>query len=434
MKSILDFFSSVKLTLILLLGLSLLATGGTLWPVEQGTIQRFELYYQSLWFRLLLGCLALNLAACSWRTCVRLAGEKKRLLAQLDSSATASSRTEPVLRHDDVDSLSERLRQQGYRVTRSADRALACRGFVGRWSLPILHLSILAVMIGALAAQLGFVGTMNLYVTHQSDEYFDWDIEGDRPLGFTFRLDHFEPQYYPIDLRFATYDKQTREQLQEFTAQEGETVALSPDLSVQVLNFFPDEQHLVLGILREGALVGEYHSLSGQRSYPNSIDLGVEIKPTAFRDPILKQLHSEASILENDEVVRQGVIKVNQPLVHRGVAIYQTAYSRDASGFWICGFQLSKDPGEPLVWLGCIILTLSLILVFTVRFRAVGIMPTADGCRLIPLAGFRGDVGQEKLKALMAIIGHNDTMTDGLSVKRRFKAVDNVEVIKSITP
>jgi cytochrome c biogenesis protein len=263
-------------------------------------------------------------------------------------------------------------------------------------------------MVGALAAQLGFVGTMNLYVTHQSDKYFDWDIEAESPLGFTFRLDHFEPQYYPIDLRFATYNKETREQLQEFTTREGETVALSPDLSVQVLRFFPEEQHLVLGIVRDGALIGEYHSLSGERTYPNSIDPGVEIKPTAFRDPLLKQLHAEVTILENDEIVRQGIIEVNTPLVHRGVAIYQTAYSRDESGFWTCGFQLSKDPGEPLVWLGCIVLTLALLLVFFLRFYAVGIVPTTNGSRLISLAGFRGDVGKERLAALVAILKRVD--------------------------
>ena len=195
--------------------------------------------------------------------------------------------------------------------------------------------------------------------------------------------------------------------MQEFTTREGETVDLSPELSARILRFFPEEQHLVLGLMREGALIGEYHSLSGERSYPNNIDPGVEIKPTAFRDPLLKQLHSEASILENGEVVRQGVLEVNHPLVHRGVAIYQTAYNRDESGFWTCGFQLSKDPGEPLVWLGSITLTLALILVFTVRFRAVGIVPTVDGCRFIPLAGFRGDVGREKLEALVAALRHN---------------------------
>ena len=400
MKPVLDFLSSVKLTLALLLGLALVAIGGTIWPLEQGTIQRFELYYQSLWFRLLLGLLALNLSVCTWRTWSRVAGEKKRLLALLEGLKPSAHQASHDLLQDDVDKLAGRLQKQGYRINRSGERVLARRGQIGRWALPVLHLSILAIMLGAWAAQLGFVGTLNIYVSHQSDNYFDWDVETDRPLGFTFRLDHFEPQYYPIDLRFATYDKQSREQLQEFTTREGETVTLSPDLSVQVLRFFPEEQHLVLGIILDGALIGEYHSLSGERTYPNSIDPGVVIKLTAFRDPLLKQLHSEVSILENGEVVRQGVIEVNQPLIHRGVAIYQTAYNRDESGFWSCGFQMSKDPGEPLVWLGCIVLVLALFLVFTVRLRAVGIVPTVNGYRLVALAGFRDEVGKQRLKIL----------------------------------
>ena len=401
MKSIFDFFSSVKLTLGLLLGLAVIAVGGTIWPVEQGTIQRFELYYQSLWFRTLLGLLALNLIACTWRTFVRVAGEKKHLLAVLASPPDAG----PDLPCHDIDKLSERLQTLGYRVTRSGDKVLGRRGLVGRWSLPILHLSILVVMLGALAAQFGFVGTMNMYVTHQSDKYFDWDLQAEHPLEFTLRLDHFEPQYYPIDLRFAVYDKKTRDLLQEFTTREGEVVALSPELSVEVLRFFPEEQHLVLGVIIEGALVGEYHALSGERTYPNSIDPGVEIKPTAFRDPLLKQLHSEVSILEDGDVVRQGVIEVNTPLVHRGVAIYQTTYSRDESGFWACGFQLSKDPGEPLVWLGSVVLVLALVLVFTVRLRVVGIVPTDNGLRLISLSGFCGEAGREKLKSLAVELG-----------------------------
>lgn len=399
MKSILDFFCSVKLTLALLLGLALLAVGGTIWPVEQGTVQRFELYYQSLWFRCLLGLLVLNLAACTWRTLRRVAGEKQRLLTIL---ATPDSALRPGF---DVPGLSLepltlQLQRQGYRISPSDDRALARSGLWGRWALPVLHLAILAVMLGAWAAELGFVGTMNLYVGHASDQYYDWDREADSALGFTFRLDHFEPQYYPIDLRFATYDGATRRLLQEYTTREGETVALSADLSVQVLRFYPEEQHLVLGIVRDGRLLGEYHGLSGERSYPNSIDPGVVIKPTAFRDPVLKQLHSEVSILENDRVVRKGVIEVNSPLVHRGVAIYQTAYSRDASGFWACGFQLSQDPGEPVVWVGSVVLTLALVLVFLVRFRALGVVPTTGGYRLVPLAGFRGEAGQARLAAL----------------------------------
>ena len=405
MKPILAFFSSLKLTLALLLGLSVMAIFGTIWPVEQGTILRFDLYFQSLWFRLLLGLLALNLSACTWQTLTRVAGEKRRLLEQLRQSGGAGHKTGHELPCKDMDVVCSRLQEHGYRVNHADGRLLARRGLIGRWALPVLHLSILLVMVGALASQLGFVGTMRLYVNHQSDEYFDWDSAADVPLGFTLRLDHFEPRYYPIDLRFATYNKDTRKQLQEFTTREGETVEISPGLSVRVLRFFPDEQHLVLAVMREGALIGEYHSLSGERTYPNSIDLGLEIKPTAFLDPVLKQLHCEVSILENDEVVRQGIIEVNTPLVHRGVAIYQTAYNRDESGFWVCGFQLSKDPGEPLVWLGSIVLPLAILLVFFVRFSAVGVVPDEELLRLRPLAGFRGEAGRQKLQALAAGLG-----------------------------
>jgi cytochrome c biogenesis protein len=84
------------------------------------------------------------------------------------------------------------------------------------------------------------------------------------------------------------------------------------------------------------------------------------------------------------------------------VAIYQTAYSRDESGFWTCGFQLSKDPGEPRVWLGSIVLTLAILLVFFVRFFAVGVVPMENGFRLVALTGFRGEAGAEKLRVLAA--------------------------------
>jgi cytochrome c biogenesis protein len=162
MKPILDFFSSVKLTLALLLGLSAVAVFGTIWPVEQGTILRFELYFQSLWFRLLLGLLALNLSACTWKTFVGVLGEKKRLLGQLKNADPAMQKTGHDLACQDIDELSSRLQEQGYSVTLTGDRLLARRGVIGRWALPALHLSILVIMVGALAAQLGFVGTRSV--------------------------------------------------------------------------------------------------------------------------------------------------------------------------------------------------------------------------------------------------------------------------------
>ena len=47
--------------------------------------------------------------------------------------------------------------------------------------------------------------------------------------------------------------------------------------------------------LLRGSYLGEYHAMGGRHAIPNKIDLGLELHPVAFRDPIIKQLHSEVS-------------------------------------------------------------------------------------------------------------------------------------------
>lgn len=409
MSRLLDLFGSVKLTLAVLLGLAAVSVFGTVEPAAPG---RFEIFYQTLWFRLLLGLLALNLAVCTWRTLQRTRTGRQRLEEALSRLNPASDNTGLTAHGADHAALTARLAALGYRPTPVGERLLASRGLAGRWSVPILHLAILAIMAGALAAELGFVGTINIYVGHQTDNYFDWQVEAEQPLGFSLRLDHFEPRYYPIDLRFATVDPVSREPLQFYTGREGETIDLGNGLQVELTRFFPEEEHLILNVLRDGVPLGSYHALGGSRNYPNPLQLDFEIRPVAFRDPLLRQLHSQVTILEGGEPVRQGIIEVNQPLVHRGIAIYQTSYARDPSGFWTCGFQVSKDPGEPLVWFASILFSLALIAVFTVRPRVFGLIPTADGWALQPLRGFRGESGQQRLSELREALAVNRGSSD----------------------
>jgi cytochrome c biogenesis protein len=131
----------------------------------------------------------------------------------------------------------------------------------------------------------------------------------------------------------------------------------------------------------------------------------VELQPLAYRDPVLRQLHSEVSILEQGKVVRSGVIEVNQPLTHRGVTIYQTVYGRDKFGFWSAGFQFTRDPGEPVVWLGCIGLVAGLLLAFAVPYRVVGVTSADGEILFVALAGFRGEGGQKAFDDLERGLG-----------------------------
>ena len=402
MQRLLDIFGSVRLTLALLMILAVAAIGGTLRPVEQvlgegPPVKRFDLYFQSPWYRLLLLLLAVNLAVCTWRTLRRTLGERQRLLAAAVAGTPGAGLEVSAA---GIETLAARLGAAGYRVTPAGNGLLGRNRAASRWAVPVLHLAVIAIMAGALAGSLGFVGTVNLYVTHQTDSIFDWETQAQRPLDFSFRLDHFAPTYYPIDLQIAVIDPQSRQLRKTLTTREGATIDAGNGLLLRVLRFSPEEEHLVLFLERNGAPLGEYHALSGQRDYPGNPDPGVLIKPAAFRDPVVKQLTSQVTVLENGREVRQAVIEVNSPLVHRGVAIYQTAYARDKNGFWYCGFQFSRDPGEPLVWGGCIVLVLALCVVFTVRPRSVAVVPYDGGWRLAALGGFRGEAGRQRLEEL----------------------------------
>lgn len=404
MQRLLDLFSSVRLTLALLMILAVVAIGGTLQPVEQALgegppVKRFDLYFQSPWYRVLLLLLALNLLVCTWRTLRRTLGERQRLIDQIAAGLSTASAGH-ALPMATAEQLTARLRAAGYRVTPGGAGLLGQAGTYRRWTVPVLHLAILVIMAGALAGSLGFVGTVNLYVTHQVDSVLDWKKQEQRPLDFTFRLDHFEPVYYPIDLQIAVIDPQSRQLLRTVTTREGETVAAGNGLVMRVLRFYPEEEHLLLFLERNGRPLGEYHALGGRGDYPNNPDAGVLLKPAAFRDPVIKQLRSQVTILENNREIRQAVIEVNTPLVHRGIAIYQTAYARDSNGFWYCGFQFSRDPGEPLVWGGSIVLALALLIVFFVRPRNVALVPRSEGWHLVALGGFRGEDGRRRLAAL----------------------------------
>lgn len=395
----LQFLSSLKLTLALLLGLSGVAVVGTVFPLAEG---RYELFYQSPWFRLGLLLLALNLAACTLTTLRRNLRDRERFFECLRGEQVFAVTPRYLLpAAAEPDALADRLTQLGYRVARRGETLVAQRGLLGRWGSTLVHLAVLMVMAGALAAEFGFVGTLNLHVGDQSATYFDWEHESDQPLGFVFRLDHFAPVYYPIELQFVALHPATRQEVARYTVKEGEEVELpSPGLRAKVVRFDPGAEELVLALSRDGRPLGEYFAMGGKHRADNRIDPGFELRPAAYRDPVLKQLHSEVSILEGGEVVRRGSIEINRPLGHRGVKIYQTAYNRDQYGFWSAGFQFTRDPAEPLVWAGSILLVLGLLAAFAIPYRAVGVARHGGETLLLGLAGFRGTAGTEIFDAL----------------------------------
>ena len=383
-----QLLTSVRLTLGLFFAISLYSAVGTLQQREDG---RFDLFFQNPLFRTLLALLAINMLACTIKTIRRNLQDRRRHFSSLTNppasrwALSASGAT-----------IVAGLRRQGYLVQEEEGRILAQRHLPNRWGSTIVHLSCLLIMAGALSSSLGFVGTISLLSGDKSASYFDWSSQSERPLGFELRLDHFEPIYYPIELQFVALDPGTGREMATFTTREGETVLLPDGFSAKVVRYFFFEEDLVLNIYRGGEDLGLYHALGGKRRAEKNPPLPMLLKPLAYRDPIVKQLRSEVSILKGGEVVRRGVITVNDPLTYEGVTIYQTAYHRDKFGFWSAGFQLGRDPGEPLVWIGCITMVLGLLMAFIRPYQALGVV----GATLIPLVGFPGEAGENALKRL----------------------------------
>ncbi len=223
------------------------------------------------------------------------------------------------------------------------------------------------------------------------------------------RVDRFELKYYPITLRFDLVDPAEGQLIGTFTRVEGESIDLNGGLwRVLVKRFNPDDKVLTLGIFRQGRFVGDYLVFADDESFGELKNPGFQAKKVQFRDPILKQMESDVSIIEKGQVVARGTIRVNEPLTWRGVSIYQTAYSREKSGYWATGFQLSKDPGEAIVWVASILLILGLGAAFIIPYRALGIRRYEDSFYLMPLHGFRGETGKEQLAKIAEALDSAD--------------------------
>ncbi|NIQ93379.1 MAG: cytochrome c biogenesis protein ResB, partial [Desulfuromonadales bacterium] len=268
---IIRFLTSLKLTLALLLGLSAISIVGTIKP---GALGRYDLFYQSFWFRSILALLALHLSVCTIKTIARNLGDRRRFLDLLGGEQVFARPLRYVLPgHVDVEAVGEGLRQIGYRIYPNGTRIYARRNPWGRWGSTIVHLSFLGIMLGALLAEAGFVGTLNIYVGDKSPVYFDWESQEDRPLPFEFRLDYFEPVYYPIELRFGVLDNEGN-RLKAYNVKEGATVQLPVrGYSARVTKFLPYEKQIVLGVYRNGRYLGEYHASADEKRYAGEGEL-----------------------------------------------------------------------------------------------------------------------------------------------------------------
>jgi len=402
MKALLRFFTSVRLAIVLLIFIILASMVGTLLPQGRSAeeyltrygqlsalLQRIQLtnVYQSFWYIGLLCLFSLNILIC---TLTRLSPKIRRVFRpQLGSEALSLLTLKIKDRFKlpgDVHSIQEivkrELRRRHYRV-RGKEAAgkvflLGQKRALGRFGSDIVHMGILIILAG---------GILSGLASHRQSltlpEGQTIPIAG---ADFSVRLDKFVTEYYPngsvkdwkSHLTVLEKGKEVRQKAIEVNhplKHRGYLFYQSgygwdwPRARLEIWVRKSDQASAIEKIFLR---VGQKQSLEG-----GNIDVMAHRFLPDFvlderRQPATRSLepHNPAVFLEswkNGEKVFSGWVFAKFPdfgRVHGTAAADLSFELKDIDAPPYSVIQMAKDPGVPLIWLGCAVLMGGLFLAF----------------------------------------------------------------------
>ena len=330
-----SLFSSINLTIVLLLLIVLLSIAGSLIPQQEAArefarnippgwssalqkMQFFDLYH-SIWFLFLLGLLSLNLIVCSLNR-FQVTWQRFRAKAFPDSF-TSLENLSPALtilteeRHDTTiqkleDMLKKKYRKVEKRETAQGDFLYGEKGRFSHFGVYVIHLGILIIIGGAV---IGYLFGFDAYVQVAEGDAVDTielkEDRGAKKLNFTLRCDRFSVDFY--------------------------------------------------------------------------------------EDGAPKEYRSDLTFLKNDRVVYQGSLLVNHPITFEGLRFYQASYGTVPDGHaqdqvlqifsldhmerYYTGLQVVYDPGLPIVASGAFLMFAGFMVVFFSSHRQVWIGVETQG-------------------------------------------------------
>lgn len=217
-----DFFSSVKLTIVLLLSLAATSIIGTLIPQNEDPAAYFKAFgeylyrlfnilglfdmYHSWWFQLLLVLLTINIIVCSID---KISANRRILFARNPSfklprfrnikhkERFEDGRSPEKLREIYQRSVSRHFR---YSRTETTENGFAIFGEKGRWTrfgVYTVHLSVILLLIGGLIGSIfGFDGFVNIPEGESVGRVQIRNNSETIQLGFEIRCEDFDVSFY----------------------------------------------------------------------------------------------------------------------------------------------------------------------------------------------------------------------------------------------
>lgn len=395
-----DFFRSVKLTIFLLILLAIVSIIGTL--IKQNApsaeyIKRYgiQLYnvldffnlfdmYHSWWFSAILLFLVVNLIACSlqrfpgvWRQIFRDSGAKELR----DTALKTLPYVERIplshgvgTREADVQSfLKKRFKNPQRFEGESSITFYSDKGRFSRLGIYITHLSILIILIGGLIGSLfGFRGFVNILEGEAVDHIVLRlkDEEVAKPIDFSIRCDDFRVTFYDLERQ----EKLVKEYSSDLTVFENgkevlkKTIVVNDPLHYKGLTFYQSSY-------------GTIHDLTIGIQWPGKKEKTIvkALEGETVRVPnsqtMLRILRYASQVHNFGEGVQVVLLNPHQPprtlwlLKHdprldkqKNGDLYLTLEEVGTKEY--TGLQVTKDPGVWVVWVGCGLMIIGLIVCF----------------------------------------------------------------------
>jgi len=410
-ESLWEFFCSLKLSIVLLIGLALTSIIGTVVP--QGNIPpeylqtiseaKFKLYqslsffdmYHSWWFMLLLYLLTVNLVACSIKRLPRVWKMVSEPQLIMDEGLEKSlSNTYEFKVSGDAGAQKEKLKNflkstLGEPVVTEKDGV--CHLFVQknpwcRLGVYVVHLSIIVIFIGALLGSFfGYKAFVNIPEGETIDTVY---TQKEKPikLGFGLRCESFSVSYYntgaPKEFKSVLTVLENGQPVPGLTNRP--TIVNDP-LSYKGITFYQSSY----GQSGEGAA---YH-FNLRRRGSSGEGVHVDMKKG---DVATISGGATLEVIESTQDVRQFmpeftgpaakvrlttpgkgsesfVVFKNHPEVEeqRGGDIIVGYLGSDEKLY--TGLQVAKDPGVWVVWSGCALMVIGIIMAFFMSHKRVWI-------------------------------------------------------------
>jgi len=417
-----DLFRSLKLTIFLLILLAILSILGTLITQNATSSEYTQRYgvglyevlnffnlfdmYHSWWFSAILILLVINLITCSMNRLPgvlsqisRASGSEELKDAMLKTLPYVEKvRVSTPVKEEEIRSCLKRGFKNPKRIeTESAVTLYSEKGRLSRLGVPITHLSILIILIGGLMGSIyGFKGFVNILEGETIDQIYlrTRDEEIPKSLGFSVRCDDFKVTFYDLPGR---KEKHVREYKSLLSILENgkeilkRSVEVNHPLHYKGLAFYQSSY---------GAL--------------NDVTLGIQWKEKKEKS-FLKVLEGETVPIPNSKSFLR-LLKYS-PQIHNlgeGVQVALLKPNQEPRAFWVLkgfpqfgqprdtefilnfegvsskaytGLQVTKDPGVWVVWAGCALMVLGLIVSFFFSHQRVWVRTPRDSGGDIVLAG-----------------------------------------------